>query len=218
MMDLYPAKYSDAQGTEDTVIYNDGEILRMTVCNVQFEGTDFDSFEPSSGAPQHELTRFSLNENQLCACCIQCTIPIEVHDSLNEAQGSLSVKVTLGSPDSRGGIEQEKIHLALQYDLGRFESSGESGWFEDELLEIQSQLPKKIFIRSCINCLYSDYNPYGHGAFGSMMCFRNLKSAYLKVKSKSDFWTLHDRYDRFVQETYVCSEFERRISGTGYRG
>jgi hypothetical protein len=29
---------------------------------------------------------------------------------------------------------------------------------------------------------------------------------------------LSDRYDRLVQETYLCPEFERRIPGTGYRG
>ncbi len=51
-----------------------------------------------------------------------------------------------------------------------------------------------------------------------MMCFRNLKSEYLKVKSKTDFWSVHNHYDRMVQETYLCPEFERRVLGTGYRG
>ncbi len=90
--------------------------------------------------------------------------------------------------------------------------------FEDELLEIQKQLPSGTCMRACINCLYSDYSPYGHGLFGSMMCFRNLKTEYLRVKSKSDFWGVHDRYEEMVQETYFCDEFEPRTPGTGYRG
>jgi hypothetical protein len=51
-----------------------------------------------------------------------------------------------------------------------------------------------------------------------MMCFRNLKAEYVKVTTKEQFWSLHGRQDRLVQETYVCPEFERRIPGTGYRG
>ncbi|MCE9532807.1 MAG: hypothetical protein K8T89_17050 [Planctomycetes bacterium] len=51
-----------------------------------------------------------------------------------------------------------------------------------------------------------------------MMCFRNLKAEYLKVTTKKEFWSVHGRQDRFVQETYLCPEFERRIPGTGYRG
>jgi hypothetical protein len=51
-----------------------------------------------------------------------------------------------------------------------------------------------------------------------MMCFKNLKNEYLKVTSKDEFWSVHDRFDRLVQETYLCPEFSRRVPGTGYRG
>jgi len=73
-------------------------------------------------------------------------------------------------------------------------------------------------MKACINCLYSDYSPLGHGLFGCMMCFRNLKAEYVKVTTKDELWPIHDRYDRLVQETYLCPDFERRIPGTGYRG
>jgi hypothetical protein len=71
---------------------------------------------------------------------------------------------------------------------------------------------------ACINCMYSDYSPYGHGLFGWMMCFRNIREEYRRVRGKADFWSVHDRYDRLVQETYLCPVFERRVPGTGYRG
>ncbi|HSY47275.1 MAG TPA: hypothetical protein VLC46_00525 [Thermoanaerobaculia bacterium] len=73
-------------------------------------------------------------------------------------------------------------------------------------------------MRACINCLHSDYSPYGHGLFGYMTCFRNRKAEYLRVKSKDDFWKVHDHFEEMVQETYLCPEFERRVPGTGYRG
>ena len=108
--------------------------------------------------------------------------------------------------------------IAVNSDANETAVANESGWFEDELLEIQNQLPEDVFLKSCINCQFSDYSPYGHTAFGAMMCFRNIKEEYNKVHSKEDFWKVYDRYDRIVQETFVCDEFECRVSGTGYRG
>jgi hypothetical protein len=86
------------------------------------------------------------------------------------------------------------------------------------LLDIQKHLPEGVFMKACINCLYSDYSPLGHGLFGGMMCFRNLKEEYLLVKSKDDLWSVHGRQERMVQETYLCPDFARRVPGTGYRG
>jgi hypothetical protein len=141
-----------------------------------------------------------------------------VQDRDRHGQGALTVELTLGGPTPNGQLDREQLRLALVYGGRRWESPGTSGWFEDELLGIQAQLPDGVFMRACINCLYSDYSPYGHGLFGCMMCFRNLKAEYLKVTTKDEFWSVHDRCDRQVQETYLCPEFERRVPGTGYRG
>ena len=135
-----------------------------------------------------------------------------------ETDGTLRVDLVLGDPAPHGAIDREDLHLVLQVDGQTFSSPGTSGRFEDELLGIQVQLPEGVFIKACINCLYSDYSPYGHGLFGGMMCFRNLKAEYLKVTIKDEFWSVHGRQDRLVQETYLCPEFERRRPGTGYRG
>tara|TARA_R110000850_G_scaffold275084_1_gene413662 strand:+ start:2131 stop:2304 length:174 start_codon:yes stop_codon:yes gene_type:complete len=56
------------------------------------------------------------------------------------------------------------------------------------------------------------------GYLGDMMCFRNLKQEYLQVKSKQEFFHIHDHFERQVQETWLCDEFELRVPGTGYRG
>ena len=217
-MDRYPAKYTDAYGTEDTIITNDGETLRMTIRGVQFTGTDFDALEAPEDAAPDQLLSFSLHRGDLCACRIECEMPIPIHDNGEDLTGTLRIDLQLGDPAPNGGLDREQLLVVLKYNEQHFAGSGKSGWFEDELIEIQKQLPDGIYMRACINCLYADYSPFGHGLFGSMMCFRNLKQEYMKVTCKDEFWSVHDRYDRLVQETYLCTDFQRRIPGTGYRG
>lgn len=216
-MDQYPTTYSDARGSESTIIVNDGQELTVHLRGVRFVGHDFDSLEPKD-ATTEQLTQFNLCKGDLCSCRIQCRIPIPVQSPDKVHDGVMFSDLVLGDPAPNGGIDEERLSIVLQYDGQRIAGPGTSGWFEDELVQIQSQLPEGTFIKACINCLYSDYSPFGHGLFGGMMCFRNLKMEYLQVTSKEEFWSVHGRQDRFVQETYLCSEFERRIPGTGYRG
>ena len=192
-MDSYITKYTDSQGSEDTIISNDGRMLRVRIRGIEFSGTNFDSFEPSEEVTAAQLSLFTLEHNELCSCRFEFEIPILMSHLDSPSNGTLSVVLILGDPRPTGGIE-------------------------DELLEIQSQLPPDVYMKTCINCLYSDYSPAGHGAFGCMLCFRNLKSEYLAVKTKSDFWPVLNCTDICVQETYLCPEFTRRIRGTGYRG
>ena len=216
--DQYKACFTDAHGYEQTTITNDGETLSMVLRGVTFEDTMFDSFEPVADTNPALLEQFTLYQNGLCLCRIECEIPIAIIDNNKQFTGTLNCVINLGAPAKTGGLDSVDLSIVLLHDGREYRSSGTSGWFEDELIDIQKQLPVYIFIKACINCLYSDYSPYGHGLFGCMMCFKNLKQEYLKVKSKDDFWSIHDRPDRFVQETYRCGEFERRIPGTGYRG
>ncbi len=218
MKEQYQARFTDAHGTEKTTITNDGSTLRMVLRGVTFEDTLFDSFEPVNNADPSLLAQFDFSGNELCSCRIECEIPIPIVADGKESVGVLHCTIDLGAPCGTGGFETEVLSIVLNYDGMQYPSRGTSGWFEDELLDIQKTLPPRTFMKACINCLYSDYSPYGHSMFGCMMCFRNLKQEYLKVKSKDDFWSVHDRYERSVQETYVCPEFERRIPGTGYRG
>jgi hypothetical protein len=216
-VELYLATYSDARSSESITITNDSDMLRLTLRGIEFAGRDFDSLEPIKAAPE-QLRQFTLNQNCLCSCRIECRIPTFVHDCGQLLHGALSVELELGDSTPNGGLTREQLRIALKFGGREVVSSGTSGWFESELLDIQNQLLEGVFLKTCINCLYSDYSPYGHGLYGGMMCFRNLKAEYLKVNSKREFWSVHGRQDRFVQETYLCAEFERRIPGTGYRG
>jgi len=219
-MNQYPAHYSDTQGTEKTTIANDGTLLSIQIRGVEFAGNAFDSLEPLPGTGEEQLKLFRLYDGSLCACTIGCRMPIPIWDHGSEVSGELSIKLVLGDHalTPRGRPHQIGLHLVLEYGEHRIESAGRSGWFEDELLDLQRKLPAEVYIKACINCLYSDYSPCGHGLFGGMMCFRNIKEEYLKVIDKRTLWSVHGREERQVQETFLCSDFARRIPGTGYRG
>ena len=181
-----------------------------------FSGTCFTSFSVQG---ESELPPFDLHDDFLCRCTFEVKIPISIVNKEEETSaGVITAHVELGEPSSIGGLDKEDIKLDLEFNSWKIKSYGDSGWFEDELLEIQQQLPRGIYMKSCINCLYSDYSPFGYSSFGDMMCFRNIKDEYLKVKSKDDFWGVHDKFERKVQETYLCKEFKRRVPGKGYRG
>jgi hypothetical protein len=78
------------------------------------------------------------------------------------------------------------------------------------MLDVQGQLPPGTHLRVCITCAYSDYSPAGHGLFGGLACFRGNKAEYLAVRSKADLFRVWGTMTGFVQETYLCPEFDRR--------
>ncbi len=217
-MSIYPTIYTDKYGTEKAIISNDGDSLQTCLRGIEFSGSEFDDLSPSTDGNVEKLKQFTFNQDCLCSCRIACQIPILMSDNGIEKSGELLLEVILGDPAKNGGIDREDVRIILAFKQFRYNGRGTSGWFEDELLDIQKQLPAGVFMKACINCAYSDYSPYGHGSFGCMKCFRNLKAEYLKVKSKSDFWAVHDLNERYVQETFLCPEFKRRVPGTGYRG
>lgn len=221
MHQTYPARYQDAWGEEQTIIENDGKRLRMIVRGVEFLGTDFDSLQPTPDQADLDLTSFTLYYGSLCACLLECVMPLPVMVGGELKAGQLMMRLQLGYPRPEGnrGIDQETLKLCLSFDGDSFWSKGTSnGFFEDQLRDIQHALPKGTYLKACISCALSDYSPYGNGLFGDLACFRTNKAAYRQVTGKRDLLAIWDTMTEFVQETYLCSEFERRGSEIGYRG
>jgi hypothetical protein len=214
----YKGTYTDQHGSEALEFHNDSTTLTATIRGVVFSGNDFDSLEPTLEARPESVASFTLSSGHLCRCTFTLDIPIPVVLSNSVTTGILTAMLDLGAPATNGGIEHEQLLLALSWRDLRIVSSGGTGYFENELLDIQNQLPEGAYIQACINCRYSDYSPYGNGLFGNMLCFRNIKDEYLRVTSKEEFWAVYGREERQVQETYLCEQFMLRTPGTGYRG
>lgn len=219
----YRGTYTDAHGREDIIITNDGTTLTTNIRGVELSGSDFDSFRPANGTTESALNKFVLyGGRDLCACTITAEIPLPVivHDQI--VAGLLLMQLRLGPPriEANRGIDSEELQLTLKYNDYLLVSSERYGYFEDALNDIQGQMPQHHSIKSCINCLYSDYSVAGNGLYGCMMCFRNIKDQYLKVKTKDDYIDIEIEalHERWVQETYLCPDFTVRIKGTGYRG
>lgn len=217
-MPYYHVIYRDARGQETSRIENDGKTLTTWLRGVCFSGEDFDSLSPAEDSKGDHLQEFDLHQECLCCCKLVVTIPTIIVERSSELSLDLEVIIELGTPTPEGGLESEDVSIRLLHPKGEVKSSGTSGWFENELLDIQRGLPEGSRLKNCIGCAYSDYSPFGHGLFGGMLCFRNLKEEYSAVETKDDLLSLHDRFDRFVQETYLCDEFEVRQPNTGYRG
>jgi hypothetical protein len=214
---VYPVKYKDRFGEERTSILNDGKTLSMTVRGVEFQGTDWDSLEPSGqvSSVQH---LFVLQQGNLCSCKIEVEMPIPVVVGDKTEDGTLEIELELGDPLPNGSLDKETLLLRLRIGNQVFSSSSRSGWFEDEMLDLQRHLPSGTLMKACINCAFSDYSPYGHGLFGGLACFRDNKAGYRGVTSKGGLFKIWDTMTEFVQETFLCREFEKRTPGTGYRG
>jgi hypothetical protein len=218
MAAVYPAHYKDRFGEEQTSIHNDGKNLSMIVRGVEFEGSDFDSFEPKGRPDPAQLSSFTLSHGSLCFCVIETGIPIPVATPLGLVDGILSVELELGSELPSGGIDREVLKLQLSVEGRSYTSKGNTGLFETEMLDLQRQLPPSTLMRTCINCAFSDYFPAGNGLFGCLACFRGNKAGYRGVSCKRDLFDIWATMTEFVQETHSCPEFEQRVPGTGYRG
>jgi uncharacterized protein DUF6304 len=213
----YPTRYSDRRGVELTTLRNDGAKLSLRLRDIMFWGRDFDSLQPDPDSTLEALSNFDLHWRALCNCRIECKMPIAVVVGCKTTTCPLEMRLDLGRPTANGGLDTEVLTLSLYADGQAFRSAGNSGWFEDELLSLQSSLPQGTYLKACISCAHSDYSPYGHGLFGGMACFRNLKEQYSRVKDKFDLFPILDEAE-VVQETYLCPEFEKRQSNAGYRG
>lgn len=213
----WPLIYKDKSGVEKSIMHSDGFSLTTVIRGITFKGTDFDKIKPDKNVDSLMLKSFTLNHGDLCNCIFECFIEIPIIRNERIVNSQLKVVLELGNEKPNGALDKENLSLSLHYNGETIIISG-AGYFEDALLEIQKQLPEGTFIKACISCAYSDYSPYGSGLFGTMMCFRNIKKEYLQVKSKDDLFEIHDRYDNLVQETFCCDDFQKRISGTGYRG
>ena len=208
-MEVYPAKYTDKNGEFETMIRNDWKNLQFKVKNVEFFGTSFDSFQPNKFTPMDNLVIFDLDKhNELCNYQIKCEIPVIVLESSKETKAILNVKFERKTSQDEDLIY--KLLLTMKYRDEEFQSTVLED-FEECLGQISSQLrklPNEPALKCCFGCGLSDYSVYGHGIFGSLLCFKKQKDKFLDMKTRFDYYDLLEEKNlEYVQETYLCSEY-----------
>jgi hypothetical protein len=212
-MQIMTGSFSDERGTEPIEVQSDGTSLRTRIRGVEFAGLDFDALTPAV-----VTEAFELHQGDLCRCTFNLSIPVQFRTPSNVRMIPIHAEIKLGGSDPRGGLDAESVRLWISEPELRISSTGSSGWFENEMLDLVRQLPDDIRVETCITCGLSDYSPYGHGLFGGLACFRDAKDAYRLVRSKQEIFALWNRLTEYVQETHHCRQFEDRPKGRGYRG
>lgn len=134
----------------------------------------------------------------------------------------LHCALRLGGPAGPSrGLDEETLTTTLSLDGHEYRNDGGDGDFEDALNEIQRRLPGGVRLRACVACAWSDYHPVGHGLMSGLACFRDAKEIYRLVEGKYGPDNIFDAWDartEFVQETWLCEQFEHRTTPAGYRG
>ncbi|WP_328751524.1 DUF6304 family protein [Streptomyces sp. NBC_00285] len=218
----WPGRYTDRHGTEEIVFESDGrELIRTTIRGVVFESESMDDLGALNGEPPEQA--FAFFDGGLCSCLLewQVPMPVEVQGS-GVRPGVLHCALRLGGPAGPGrGLDAETLAVTLRLDGREYRNADGQGWFEEALVDIQRKLPPGDRLRACISCAWSDYNPVGSGFMAGLACFRDTKDRYRQVSGKhgpTGIFALWQDLTEFVQETWLCPEFEHRGSHKGYRG
>jgi hypothetical protein len=162
---------------------------------------------------------FDLSGGSLCSCLIEWDIPLPVVVAGIEVVGVLHCRLLPGTAAAAtGGLDAEELTIALRVDESVYATERPHGLFETALADVHRQLPADTYVKACIACAWSEYAPGGQSLFGGLACFRGVKDAYRRVKTKQDIFAIWKNRTAYVQETYRCGDFQRRGRDAGYRG
>jgi hypothetical protein len=221
-MEIYPAKYADKNGECETTIRNNWKILRMSVRSVEFCGSSFDNFRPAENTSKQVMDSFDFDSHgELSDFQIECEVPVRIFENDEESAAGLNIRFERKTGKNQSEDDVYDLLLTLRYKGQNIQSKVYSD-FEDCLGEIKTQLgklEKSPVLKCCFGCALSDYSVYGHGIFGDLICFKNLKERYLNMKTHYDYYDLLEETNLdYVQEIYLCSEYQARRPHTFYRG
>lgn len=211
----WPGRYTDRHGSEELVLESDGrELIRTTIRGVRFEGETMDTLGALSGDLPEPM--FTFVEGDLFDCLLEwgLTMPVEF-GALGERIATVDCALQLGYPGAG-----ELLTVTLRLD-GHTYTVGPLYDFEDALHKIACALPRETRLKACIACAWSDYHPVGHSLMTGLACFRGAKDVYRRCDGKkgpNGILTIWPEHTEFVQETWVCEQFEHRTSDRGYRG
>ncbi|CAG0989060.1 hypothetical protein ANRL3_02646 [Anaerolineae bacterium] len=209
MYATYNAIYQDKHGEEKATIQleKDGHGLTLVVRGVEFRGYSFRHIIPNPDTPNQSLELFSIDEDKrLHSFNVVFEIETLVIHRENEIPGKLRANCIVNSSEA----DYDYLQLALTFGDLSVQSSGGDDGFEDALREIAANLPVGTYIKSCINCRFADFEPFcNSGLMGELACFVKSKDKFIVNRGKSyPGWGKKEWV--FVQEFYLCPEFQKR--------
>lgn len=160
---------------------------------------------PSQIPYSYDLQRYSLD--------VRIPISLFKKDSQQTIQGNLQIYLKYCEHDIASAV------FTLCVDGKEYSVDNKELYFEDSLLRLSRMIGEEYSLKCCFTCQYSDYSPYGNDDYGTMLCYRHHKDAYLKVHDKASYFQYAEGLDHETrQETYCREEYEPRTKCEGYRG
>lgn len=201
----YPTTFTDSFGTEETSFFSDGESLSIEIRGVQFQGHFWELQLADEWTSEFE-TKFNFAQGKtlqgatipiLADFKLWVKIPIQVLTNEHEELDAL-VEV-----DKR---EQTQLYYLIGGRGAKFKRNS----FELGLLPAFTKGFQIQYVKCCLNCKFSSYSPFGHDAFGDLMCFKQCKTeweqiGYHGLYNSANLTKLASRI--YVQETYRCEQF-----------
>lgn len=217
----FPGSYEDNRGVESitwrfvpTQRYGPRDRrfeIHTVVRGIAVWAFDFDGLAPDDEDPSHQELLSLSAAGELDRCVLSGDLPciVQVAGERRLATVRFTLDLRLREPTSA------PRNLRLEADIDGTTYQAVDDWFEGGMKRLEAEFPSHIRLLSCVTCLYSDYSPDGRGLI-SISCHREAKEQYLAVRSKLDYRAVPVTEE--VPETYHCSDYQRRIPGTGYRG
>ena len=104
-----------------------------------FRAPTSDSLEPEADSRVDLLSQFTLWMGGLCDCSLECEIPVPIVLTNETIDGILRMHLELGAPGApNGGLHKELLSLSVDLKGQVYRSAGARGFFENELLSLQS--------------------------------------------------------------------------------
>lgn len=214
-MENHKVIYRDQEGMLEGSMSYDGEDLILQLAGLNFSSRFMDGFIPDN---HEEVTnRFELDaHNDLTNFSLLFNLPLRFLCDKKIEFLNLICELEVQKDDDN----YSRPYLRCKFQLNDLEIDiPTAGTIEGAINQLNKQLPSTIKYIGCYNCKFSDYSVYGQQFWGSMLCFKNIKHAYSRVKNKDEYMDLMDNFNKLVPESHYCNEFEERPKiHTGYRG
>ena len=213
----YPTIYQDSRGIEKSKFISDDESLKIELRGITFEGHfrelspvddtqnkaadlfDLTEFNYANGEKSYELNGNMIHESSL-VFSVNVQIPIKIVTDENTEMDGL---IDFGT-NSYGKFD---------FIINGKRVEAEKPSFEFGLIPDKTKSLNIKYIKCCINCMFSEYSPFGNQDYGDLMCFKSCKEAWLEIGYTglkiTENWEKIKKF-KTTQEAYFCEEFKLR--------
>lgn len=209
----FPGTFEDDAGIEDirwrivstwSPGWWPGYAVITVIRGVRVRGCDFDRLAPQDKAAAEDV--LSWDRAGLTDCLLTGELPASLDTPAGVRATTIRFELDLrhrrpSPPDRRRALRLSSVVDGLDGVTGT--------WFEDGLHALQAGLSLEICLRACATCRFGDYSPDGHGLSG-MRCHRGAKAQLGVVRLSAGAGEVPVTEE--VLETYLCAEYERRVS------